>query len=743
MPGRSTRSHRPHSRDSLATRVRIAAAAALTGAISCDLGAAAGSGERVHPQESRVGIGALLSRETARMRESLASAALGRDHSLLLARKRSTDWTFLAAAVTAGIGAGTTEPEQLLASIVDCDPGTRGSGHFPPDADRAPAPWPAHGIPGTPLVADVLTCVADEAGTDFPCAIRWRVVVDANGLSARALWHEPMVALRGFDAPLVPDRTTIRLDAHGTDVECWGFGRHADPWPESPAPLDQLGDSYDLADAARHWWWARHRLPTRTAACAGPCVVDLPECDVVRMSPWVVSSAERVRGDSPAAAMDDATEVAVRGSIAVPLRPDPSQLLVHSTRLRCGRARTMNVRWVEEGRCRGALAWSRIADSAGSVGAAHRAGSTLGTRSAPGASRTGGENPEHGAPSHGWLDAQARLQLLQHVPLPAVLPEPYSRNLILGDAADESAAHARATANIWHAAVTGNCAALADALAVGESLRRRRGLPRSIDAMALAALAESLLDRDAPERSIALVVARHMIAASALPADRAAANAECAGHDLMPPLCRPDYAAMLARQGRTWGWMHCMLPGWMASASEVVQDAAAHPAAEPLVAQFDRWQSSRQSPAAAGSGAPAAIHARTLAISAAESRSPSGGMAKSSSSGSVSTVRSELASGSPGFTMILPFLSLPTRVAGSSSRMPAFDLPRPWQSKQRASNNGSRSEYATTTLASVAGAAGSVAVAGTGAAGSVAVAGAGATVPCCDTRSAVHRARVT
>jgi len=687
-----------------------------------------------------MGIGALLSRETARMRESLASAALGHDHSLLLARKRSTDWSFLAAAVTAGMGAGVTDPQQLLASFIDCDAGTAGH-HELQDAQHALPPWPVRDLRHTPIVADVITCLADGAGADFPCAIRWRVVADAQGLTARALWHEPMAALRGFDAPLVPDRTTIRLGTHGTDVECWGFGRHSDPWPESPAPLDQLGDTYDLADAARHWWWAGRAKPARPATRCGAAVIDLPECDVVRVSPWLVSSTQQVHGDGHGTGASDEAEMTVRGSIAVPLRPNPSHLHVLITSQGDDRPDTMSVTWMEEGRCRGALRWIRRSISGNAAHRAHGGDS---------------EDPRRSAPTHGWLDAQARLQLLQHVPTPPVLPEPYSRSLILGDAVDESAAHARATANIWHAAVTGDCAALAEALADGESLRRRRGLPRSTDAMALALLAESLLAHGAPDRSIALIVARHLVIASALPTDRAASIAESADRDLMPALSRPDYAAMLAQQGRTWASAHCTLPDVLPSHDAAIDFESAHSPTDPLVARFEQWQSSRQSALAGGSGAPSAIHALTLAISAAADRSPSGGIARSSSTGSVSTVRSELPSGSPGFTIVLPFLTWPTSVWGSSSRMPAFDLPRPWQSKQRASKNGSSSVYATAMRVSGGASPGTVTPAGEGApdsAASLADSGsaaddpsaltAGAAAVPCDTRIAVHKARVT
>ena len=75
--------------------------------------------------------------------------------------------------------------------------------------------------------------------------------------------------------------------------------------------------------------------------------------------------------------------------------------------------------------------------------------------------------------------------------------------------------------------------------------------------MALASLAESLLERGAPEPSIATVVARHLLVATSLPADRAASAAECADEDLMPSLCRTEYAQMLVRQGRRWAAMHC------------------------------------------------------------------------------------------------------------------------------------------------------------------------------------------
>ena len=112
--------------------------------------------DRVLPQESKLGIDALLSRETARMRESLASAALGSDHSMLLARKRSTDWSFLAAAVTARIGAGINDPQQLLSSIVACDastPPAASAGSIVatlPESRDGENGHPRHAVPATP-----------------------------------------------------------------------------------------------------------------------------------------------------------------------------------------------------------------------------------------------------------------------------------------------------------------------------------------------------------------------------------------------------------------------------------------------------------------------------------------------------------------------------------------------------------------------------------------------------------------
>lgn len=678
--------------------------------------------DRVLPQESKQGIDALLSRETARMRESLASAALGSDHSMLLARKRSTDWSFLAAAVTARIGAGIDDPQQLLSSIITCDASTQPSPSSGSMTSEAHPGWPARCPDAAPLVADVVTCVSDSSGCDFPCAIRWRVVHDARGLMARALWHEPMMPMRGIDAPLVPDRTTIRLDAKVTHVECWGFGSMTDAWPAGPAPLDQLGDSYDFADAARHWWWTLARDP-RAGNARGIDrmtitrreLVQLPECDVVRVSPWQVGSLQKVMHKGAGDPSTPSTAGSSRGSIAVPLRTSTSHAQVEWTSRDPSGHRALNILWIEDDRCRAAVRWRAVALADG----AHR--STI------------------DAPDHGWLDAQARLRLLQHVPTPTVLPEPYSPSLVRGDGVPESAAHARAAANVWQAAVTGNCRALSDALSDAEALRRRRGLPRSMDAMALAALAESLLEHGAPERSVALVVTRHLLVATVLPPDRAAANAESAESDLMPPVSRADYAQMLAGQGRWWAASHCTAPD--AEPQQRHEASGREPvAADPLVTRLNDWLSARHLLAAGGTGAPAAIHARTLATSSAEGLSPSGGMASSSSTGRVRTARSELASGSPAFTIVRPFLCWPTSDAGSSSLMPAFDFPRPWHSKHRDSKNGIRSAYVTAPTSSTWPESGN-----TGAPGSSSAPGCG--IACdalpCEARSAVQRARAT
>lgn len=678
--------------------------------------------DRVLPQESKLGIDALLSRETARMRESLASAVLGSDHSMLLARKRSTDWSFLAAAVTARIGAGIEDPQQLLSSIIECDASTQLSVSSRPMTDDSHPGWPARCPDAAPLVAEVVTCMSDPSGCDFPCAIGWRVVHDARGLVARALWHEPMMPMRGIDAPLVPDRTMIRLDARVTHVECWGFGSMTDVWPAGPEPLDQLGDSYDFADAARHWWWTLSRGPRAGDACGlhGTAItrhelVQLPECEVVRVSPWQVGSLQKVTGEAARDPDTLATADSSRGSIAVPLRASPSHAHVDWDAANPSGPTSLRITWNEDDRCRAALRWRALAP-------------VDGARSGP-----------IDAPDHGWLDAQARLQLLQHVPTPTVLPEPYSTSLIRGDGVPEPAAHARATANVWQAAITGNCTALADALSDAEVLRRRRGLPRSMDAMALAALAESLVEHGAPERSVALVVTRHLLVATALPPDRAAANAESAESDLMPPVSRADYAQMLRSQGRWWASAHCTSPdAILQQRHEASGDEPA--AADPLVTRLNDWLSARHLLARGGTGAPAAIQARTLATSSAEGLSPSGGMASSSSTGRVRTARSELASGSPAFTMVRPFLCWPTSDAGSSSLMPAFDLPRPWHSKHRDSKNGTRSAYVTAPTSFTSPESGDAGTVGPSPA-------AGCGTPCdalsCEARSAAHRARVT
>lgn len=628
------------------------------------------------PDESRLGVEALLSRESARMRASLASATLGVDHALLLARKRSTDWAFLAAALTAGIGAGESDASALLASVISCDPVAFGAANGV-DATRLASAMAARRDAilrprsAGPLVADVVTYFAEASGADFPCAIRWRVIHDDRGIVARPVWHEPMVGLRGFDAPLVPDRTTIRLSHDGTDVECWGSGRMQDPWPGAPAPLDQLADTYDFADAARHWIWAppftltatRALLPSR-ADRGGELRMAMPECDVTRIAPWVVSSHRRRDSGEDAPEQVEST----RASVAVALRQRPSELVVRQSRRAHEGTPELRAIWTEGQRIRAALTW-----------AAHPRSRNLTRESLC-------------APSHGWLDAQARIALLQHVTAGATLPEPYTSEMILGASADESAAHARAAANVWRAAIAGDCSSLAGALADSERLRHSRGLPRSVDAMALVALAETLADRGAPESAVELVVSRHLLIASSLPPDPDAAVSESGPTDIAPSLSRAEYGAMLDAQGRRWAAAHCLdldRPGsWNATAGVL--------AADPVVRDFAERQALRQRGSGTGApptGAPAEIHARTLAISAAESRSPSGGMASSSSTGSVSTVRSELASGSPGLTIVRPWRCWPIRDAGSSSLIPAFCFPPPWQSKQWLSKMGRMSAY--------------------------------------------------
>lgn len=523
------------------------AGTALVGAAPAPAPASNATADAGHGHESRVGIESLMARETARMRESLARATLGSDHGLLLARKRSTDWAFLAAAVTAGVGAGVNDPAELLASVACCDPGGQASCAASADSDAPRKPWLAPSAAKAQVVADAVTYFAEPSGSDFPCAIGWRVVVDGEGVVARALWHEPMMALRGFDAPLVPDRTVVRLSVRGTEVECWGFGTISDPWPSSPAPLDQPSDAYDLADAARHWWWSRaitdsepvpsivHARSARTTSAAVPLGILLPECEMERVSAWKVDSWHATGTSRTVTAHEDARRTAgsTRASMSVTFRSDASWLRAYPSHDRRGRLAALKVNWIDGGSVRAALAWTSLAE------------------------REAISRASLGTPSHAWLDAQSRLQLLQHLPRAAVLPEPYARSLVVGETADASASHARATANVWHAALDGDCAALAQALADAERLRRFRGVPRSTDAMALVALAESLLSHGAPERSIALVVARHHAIAQSLPVDCAAAAAEQSDHDIAPSIALGEYRRMLMQQGRPWAAAQC------------------------------------------------------------------------------------------------------------------------------------------------------------------------------------------
>jgi hypothetical protein len=545
--------------------------------------------------ESRMGIDSLLARETARMRESLASAALGTDHALLLARKRSTDWAFLAAAVTAGIGHGVSDPAELLASVSCCDHRPTGPCTATPGSGAPRRPWLVPTAGAAPVTADVVTYFAEPSGSDFPCAIGWRVIVDSEGVLARALWHEPMMALRGFDAPLVPDRTTVRLSPQGTELECWGFGSMADPWPESPAPLDQPADAYDLADAARHWWWSRAAAVPPTGSAVSPEVaapaplsgpsddigILLAPCDIERVSPWRVDSlhaADMAPPDAHPSAPDGpsiANRIAgsTRASMAVTLRHRPSWLRAHPARDPNGRLRSLRVEWIDAHAVRAALTWT-----------AHPV-------------HGGMDRHSISAPSHGWLDAQARIQLLQNRPLPEVLPEPYGQALVIDDSADGSASHARATANVWQAALAGSPPALAQALSDAELLRRRRGVPRSTDAMALVALAESLLERGAPERSIALVMARHHAIAQGLPADWVAACAETPTDAIAPPIPRDEYRKMLIGQGRMWAADHCMVGTGETSPDDRHGLLAAAPA-DPIVSRFNEWHAKATAPAA-------------------------------------------------------------------------------------------------------------------------------------------------
>lgn len=515
-----------------------------------------------------VGADSLLAREAARMRDALATAALGGDHELLVARKRSTDWAFLATALTVAVAAGERTPSGLVGSIADCDAASHRT-----DASHARGAWlldracarrrsrtadgprPADAAEPSgrpPLHADAITFSSTGAGSDFPCAIRWRITVGARGVVARAIWHEPMLALRAVDAPLAPDRTVIEVDSTLVQVRCWGYGMRADPWPTSPAPLDQLGDGYDLADAARHWWWSRApQLPSTPGACG--IDLALPECDAIRHSPWRVI-AQHAMGTLPPHA---AQATAERASISVPVRAVPATLSIddHGNRIM--------LREQSGDGCLRVLQW-----------------------------RMGDETIAGPWPTPEWREAQSRIAAAQGGGGNSTVP--YAIDDITGSHVPESHAHARAAAHVWHMAYAGDGSRLVEALAAAESLRRARGLPWSVDAMALASLAESLAERNAPDWAVATAVARHALAALSLPIDAAAARSAWRDAEIAPSLDQLSYRRMLLAGGRAWA----AAPLATGTEPHEVPGAAATDGTDPVTARFNAQWIARAAPTA-------------------------------------------------------------------------------------------------------------------------------------------------
>lgn len=112
--------------------------------------------------------------------------------------------------------------------------------------------------------------------------------------------------------------------------------------------------------------------------------------------------------------------------------------------------------------------------------------------------------------------------------------------------------------------------------------------------MALASLAESLAERNAPDWAVATAVARHALAALSLPIDAAAARSAWRDAEIAPSLDQLSYRRMLLAGGRAWA----AAPLATGPEPHEVPGAAATDGTDPVTARFNAQWIARAAPTA-------------------------------------------------------------------------------------------------------------------------------------------------
>lgn len=676
------------------------------------------STSRAQVQEESAGARPLLHSAFDDLVQSMQQRFAKEDHAMLVGRKFSVDWSLTPALLMCEIIAG-APPEHWCRVL---DDGYGESSELPTDVESVP-PEVARGCSfllshANELQFEYLAERAYGTGAEVPSAIEWRCLLDGEAVRMRTMWYEPQVSLRGSDFPLPADRTllewndrTMRVRVIGESVD-WQV-----EWPTAGPLFDHVGDAYDLFDTLRAWHWAK-RSPSDACARRAPATQTHDDGAVHRRARWsrenastwtlsmLLRPAEAIRRAGFVVHVDgDASETLPRA------RPDARvSIVAENTLLKI-------VFTAHEPPCdtstrastRGVFLPSRIS--------LHLAGEEIAyatIRAITIGDPSDRASPDPLAPTGAWSDAIMRIRLAQESPAtPAAFP-----TTLLSRRWPEGVVRARLAANAWIFALRGDIPSLMETLTTAQIIRQRDGLAHHHLA-ALATIAESINIANGSDAVINAIAVRHAFAATEL-SDEALAPACLAAtgsgrfwaalNIARAALMRCESESPLASQWKTVEahlvrWrdepaLHIafgadpavLLLGERMNRDHIVRPESSQGDAPPqgtidgraAGAAYEVLEQTLQPLPTQGAaesppGAPAAIHARNNAISAAETRSPSGGMAFSSSAGSSMFVMRRLASGSPGFTTHSPARSAVMR-ARSSSRTPPFFFPFPWHS---------------------------------------------------------------
>lgn len=591
---------------------------------------------------------------------------------MLVGRKFSVDWSLTPALLMREIIAG-APPEHWCRVL---DDGYGESSELPTEV----ACPPAEVARGCSFLASHAHALQFEylaertygTGAEVPAAISWKCLVDDETVRLRTMWHEPQISLRGSDFPLPADRTLLEWNSRTMRVRV--IGESVDwqvEWPTEGPLFDHVGDAYDLFDTLRAWHWAK-RSPLGARKDETPERQARSDSAVARRARWsregqnkwtlsmLLRPAEAIRRagfivqadggasellpqrrpDARVPIIAENTLLEIEFTAHEPLTADSIHKSTHEIFL----PRRISLHLGGEEIAQATFRAIAIDDSSESA------------------------SPDPLAHTSAWSDAIMRIRLAQESP---VAPAPYPTTL-LSRRWPEAVVRARLTANAWIFALRGDIPSLMETLTAAQIKRQRDGLAHHHLA-ALATFAESINIAQGSDAVINAIAVRHAFAATEL-ADEALVPACLAAtgsgrfwaalNVARAAVMRCESDSLIAKR---WREAESHLERWRDEPSQHVAFGA-DPAVVLLGERLNRDRIVRHDGAqedappqgtvdgrAAGAafkvlartlqplpthgaaesvaGAPALIHARISAISAAETRSPSGGIAFSSSAG--------------------------------------------------------------------------------------------------------------